>query len=266
MVLGRNYLNKKKDYFYLKYFFQLWEWWIASGGRAHGIKVFRGHVNYCTTYAYNYNFAYKIWNEPGIIQILFKTLKMNFTSALVFYPGLGLISINPLEDLHEPFSFIRHTTYFTSMLPRGDSLILKNSKIGLVIFSIQSYKTKLSRFARSSGCYGKILKKSDGKIFVQLPSSKIYIISEMCSATLGLSSKKNFWKLVKAGESRYISRVPKVRGIAMNPVDHPHGGWTNKGCHPVTPSGFLTKGVKTRKTNTWSKNKIYISRIKSLSA
>jgi len=51
--------------------------------------------------------------------------------------------------------------------------------------------------------------------------------------------------MTKAGQSRYKGRAPKVRGIAMNPVDHPHGGRTNKGGHPVTPNGWLTKGVKT---------------------
>jgi len=63
--------------------------------------------------------------------------------------------------------------------------------------------------------------------------------------------------MTKAGQSRYKGRAPKVRGIAMNPVDHPHGGRTNKGGHPVTPSGWLTKGVKTRHTAKWSAKKIY---------
>jgi len=59
-----------------------------------------------------------------------------------------------------------------------------------------------------------------------------------------------------------MGKSPKVRGIAMNPVDHPHGGRTNKGGHPVTPNGFLTKGVKTRKLKSWSKKKIYIAKFK----
>jgi ribosomal protein L2 len=70
-------------------------------------------------------------------------------------------------------------------------LCLKNSKIGLVLFAIQSYKDKQAKLARSAGCYSKILKISDGKVFLQMPSLKIYVISDLCSATLGLSSKRN---------------------------------------------------------------------------
>lgn len=268
MVLNSNYLNKKKNNFLLKYFYQLWEWWISSGGRSRGVKVFRGMVQYNRTFIYNYNFAYRIWNEPGVVQYFFKTLKMSFTSGITLYPGLGLISINPLENLHDIGSILKHTTVLDLEEPyvRGNSLCLKNSKIGLVIFAIQSYKDKQAKIARSAGCYSKILKISDGKIFLQMPSLKIYVIPELCSATLGLSSKKNLGNLTTAGQSIHIGRSPKVRGIAMNPVDHPHGGWTNKGCHPVTPTGLLAKGVKTRKMTKWSKWKVYTSRIRSLSA
>lgn len=262
MVIGRIYSIKKQDYFYLKYFFQLWRWRLSSGGRSKGLKVFRGMVSYNKNFIYHYNFTYKIWNQLGIFQIFFKTISMNFLTALTFYPKFGFFAINSVEDLHELNCFIRHDTIPTSNYIWGNSLLLIHTKIGNVIFSIQSHKNNQANLARSSGCYGKIIKKTYDKVFVQLPSLKIYIISNKGSATLGLSSKKFLWKFRKAGESIYWGKIPKVRGIAMNPVDHPHGGRTNKGGHPVTPTGFLTKGVKTRKSRGWSKKKIYSPRSK----
>lgn len=264
MALGWIYPNWKMDYIYLKYFFQLWNSWISSGGRSKGLKVFRGMVAYNKNFIYHFNFAYRVWNIMGIFQIFFKTISMNFTSALTFYPNIGIFTINHVENLQELNCFVQHDTATNLTYKWGNSLILKNTKIGNVIFSIQSYKNKQANFARSSGCYGKVIKKWYEKIYVQLPSLKIYVISDKGCATLGLSSKKYLWTLRKAGETIYRGKTPKVRGIAMNPVDHPHGGRTNKGGHPVTPTGFLTKGVKTWKPRLWSKNKIYLAKYKKI--
>lgn len=262
MVVGRVYYNKKTNFFFLKYFFQLRCTKPVSGGWSWGVKVFRGSMSYNKFYNYKYNFLYKIWNETGIVQALLKTLKMNFTCSMVFYPSLGVFSLNPAEELHDENFFFKHTTKNDGIFQKGNSIFLQNSKIGLILFSIQAHKNKQSTFARSSGCYGKVIKKSYNRVYIQLPSSKIYITSELGSATLGLSSKWNLRKLTKAGESIYMGKSPKVWGIAMNPVDHPHGGRTNKGGHPKTPTGFLAKGVKTRKMKIWSKKKIYSSKIK----
>lgn len=263
MVVGRMYCNKKTNFFFLKYFFQLRHTKPVSGGWSWGIKVFWGSLSYNKFYTHKYNFMYKIWNEIGIVQSLLKTLKMNFTVSMVFYPSIGLFSFNPAEDLHDENFFLKHKTKNDGIFQWGNSIFLWNSKIGLVLFSIQANKNKQATFARSSGCYGKIIKKSYNRVYIQLPSFKIYITSALGSATLGLSSKKNLWHLTRAGESVYMGKSPKVWGIAMNPVDHPHGGRTNKGGHPWTPTGFLAKGVKTRKTKIWSKKKIYSSKAKS---
>lgn len=264
MVIGSKYIHKKRFFYFFKHFFQLWRRWISSGGRSQGMKVFWGMVSYKKSYFFNFNYSYSVWNTVGIIQLILKNLKMNFSTGLVFYPIIGLFSINLLEQFHEITSFIKHNTTCKNNYIRGDSVVLKNANIGLVLFGIQSQFSKKMKFARSAGCYTKIIKKSLGKIYIQLPSYSIYIIPETTAGTVGLSSKKILWKLTKAGQSWYLLWIPKVRGIAMNPVDHPHGGWTNKGCHPVTPTGFLTKGVKTRKPNIWSKNKIYSARMKKI--
>lgn len=265
MALGWYYLKQKRNAFFLKYFFHLWEWKISSGGRAHGWKVLRGLVNYNKWYFFNFNFSYSVWNYEGIIQAFLKNLKMNFTAGLIFYPIVGLFAVNPLEDLHDVCTYLIHNTTSIKCNIWGNSLVLKNGNIGFVIFSVQTQFTKKAILAWSAGCYTKIIKKSQGWIFLQLPSMLIYTVSEMSSGTLGLSSKRFLRWMTKAGEARHMFWVPKVRGIAMNPVDHPHGGRTNKGGHPVTPTGWLTRGVKTWKKRKWSRWKIFPPKIKIIS-
>jgi hypothetical protein len=257
VVVGVNYFSKRKEFYFLKYFFQLWKRWISSGGCAHGRRVLRGQIAYRWWFFFNLNYLYSIWNTLGIIQFLYKSIHMSSTLGLVFYPLVGLFSINPLENTHETNSFLLHNTTTDKVNIRGNSFVLANANLGFIVFAIQSWVSYPAVLARAAGCYAKIVKKNDFSVFVQLPSTLIYAIPRLVSATLGLSSKKFFLKMTKAGQSRYRGRAPKVRGIAMNPVDHPHGGRTNKGGHPVTPSGWLTKGVKTRHTAKWSAKKIY---------
>ena len=188
--------------------------------------------------------------------------KMSSTLGVIFYARLGIFSLGQLEELQDVNSFIFHDTLKQSTFTWGKSIVLQNAHIGLTFFSIQREFLKKSIFAWSAGCYSKILKISEEAVFMQLPSSLIYALAPLSSATLGLSSKRYFLKMTKAGDAWHIFWSPKVRGIAMNPVDHPHGGWTNKGGHPKTPTGFLTKGVKTRKKKLWSYKKIFLPKAK----
>lgn len=104
--------------------------------------------------------------------------------------------------------------------------------------------------SRSAGTRCKLLRSSSGdaNALVELPSGSKSEVSPNCFATVGTvsNSKHNQIVLRKAGVSRWLGHRPFSRGIAKNPVDHPHGGRTNGGCHPKTPWGKLTKGVKTR--------------------
>ena len=118
-------------------------------------------------------------------------------------------------------------------------------------------KNNNATISRTAGTSCKILKKLNNRVFIQFPSKVIGILPENNLATKGVCKKLLIKKLKKAGDSRYLGWISKVWGIAMNPVDHPHGGWTNGGCHPWTPTGFLTKGVKTRKKNSWSNSIIF---------
>ncbi len=130
----------------------------------------------------------------------------------------------------------------------GNALPLKKIPIGTIIHNIEMKPAKGGQLARSAGTYGQIIGRDAGYIQIRLSSGELRMINGECRATIGAVSnpdQKNI-NLSKAGRSRWLGIRPTVRGIAMNPVDHPHGGRTNGGCHPMTPWGFPTKGKKTR--------------------
>jgi large subunit ribosomal protein L2 len=129
----------------------------------------------------------------------------------------------------------------------GSVLTLDTAYAGAIINSVQ--KRNKNIFARSAGTYCQIVQKHKGFVKLKLPSGKIIELDNKCVVTLGSVSNKNHSLCVlgKAGKQRYNSRRSIVRGVAMNPVDHPHGGRTNGGRPSVSPWGKLTKGVPTRK-------------------
>mgnify|MGYP002783827298 CR=1 FL=1 len=107
------------------------------------------------------------------------------------------------------------------------------------------------QLARSAGTFIKILNKFPNKynkILLQLKSGEQYLINKNCGATIGIASNINYWlkNWKKASTSKKLGFRSCVRGIAMNPVDHPHGGRTNGGRPSVSPTGIITKGKKTR--------------------
>jgi len=123
---------------------------------------------------------------------------------------------------------------------------------GMLIHNIELKPGKGAQMARSAGCYARIMAKADSMITLKLPSWEMRMVSEECAATIGtVGNKKHENSTIgKAGKSRWLGRRPKVRGVAMNPVDHPHGGGegrTSGGRHPVSPWGTPAKGFKTRK-------------------
>lgn len=134
----------------------------------------------------------------------------------------------------------------------GDSYPLKTIPIGTIIHNIELEPSKGGKFSRSAGTYGKILQKYNDKyINIQLSSGEQRLILADCMATIGIVSNIDNKSLVlkKAGRSRWLGIRPTVRGVAMNPVDHPHGGGEGKtsgGRPSVTPWARLTKGKPTR--------------------
>ena len=135
----------------------------------------------------------------------------------------------------------------------GNSLPLRNIPVGSVVHCIEMKPGKGAQLARSAGASAQLVAREGRYATLRLRSSEMRKVLSDCRATLGevSNSDHNLRSLGKAGAKRWLGVRPTVRGVAMNPVDHPHGGGEGKtsgGRHPVTPWGVPTKGYKTRKT------------------
>lgn len=137
----------------------------------------------------------------------------------------------------------------------GNSLPLANIPIGSKIHNISLHSNSKGILVRSAGTYAELIQKYNNKFAkIKFNSGQIKLILLSCYATLGIVSNINHnkKKLIKAGQSRWLNRRPKVRGVAKNPVDHPHGGGEGKtsgGRPSVSPKGIITKGKRTTKKN-----------------
>ena len=135
----------------------------------------------------------------------------------------------------------------------GNALPLKNIPIGSLIHNISLYPNSSGKLIRSAGTSAQLIQKLNNKYAkIRLSSGELKLILLTCYATLGIVSNINHKKikLGKAGRSRWLNRRPSVRGVAKNPVDHPHGGGEGKtsgGRPSVTPQGIITKGQTTIK-------------------
>jgi large subunit ribosomal protein L2 len=148
----------------------------------------------------------------------------------------------------------------------GNTLPLRSIPEGMHIHNIELKPGKGAQMARSAGSSARIMAKENNLVSIKLPSGEVRMVPEVCMATIGIVGNKTHEniRIGKAGRSRWLGRRPKVRGVAMNPVDHPHGGGegrTSGGRHPVSPWGTPAKGYKTRKKNKQS-NKYIVSRRK----
>lgn len=143
----------------------------------------------------------------------------------------------------------------------GNCARLKNIPVGTIVHNIEMEPNKGAQIARSAGAYAQISGFENGKVIMKMPSGEMRYINEMCFATIGQVGNIDFNKvnIGKAGRKRDLGIRPSVRGTAMNPIDHPHGGGEGKtkgGRHPVTPWGKPTKGYKTRQKKKPSSNQI----------
>src|SRR5213593_1512425 len=133
----------------------------------------------------------------------------------------------------------------------GNSLPLRNIPLGTMIHNIELKKGKGGQLARSAGVAAQLLAKEAGYAQIKVPSGEVRMVHLDCYATIGQVGNLDHENLSigKAGRSRWLGKRPTVRGVAMNPIDHPHGGGEGKtsgGRHPVSPWGLPTKGYKTR--------------------
>lgn len=143
----------------------------------------------------------------------------------------------------------------------GNCARLKNIPVGTIVHNIEMEPNKGAQIARSAGAYAQISGFENGKVIMKMPSGEMRYINEMCFATIGQVGNIDYNKVNvgKAGRMRDLGVRPSVRGTAMNPIDHPHGGGEGKtkgGRHPVTPWGKPTKGYKTRQKKKPSSNQI----------
>jgi large subunit ribosomal protein L2 len=134
----------------------------------------------------------------------------------------------------------------------GNTLPLKNIPLGTHIHNIELRPDKGGQIVRSAGTYAQLMAKEDRYALVKLPSSEVRMVLLNCMATVGQIGNVTHENIVlgKAGRKRWHGKRPKVRGVAMNPVDHPMGGGEGRssgGRHPCTPWGVPTKGYRTRK-------------------
>ncbi len=134
----------------------------------------------------------------------------------------------------------------------GNCMPLRSMPLGTVIHCVELKPGKGAQIARSAGTSAQLVAKDAGYVTLRLRSGEMRKIMADCKAVVGevSNSEHNLGSLGKAGASRWRGVRPTVRGVAMNPVDHPHGGGegrTSGGRHPVTPWGMPTKGYKTRK-------------------
>ncbi|AEH39914.1 50S ribosomal protein L2 [Buchnera aphidicola (Cinara tujafilina)] len=149
----------------------------------------------------------------------------------------------------------------TVMVSLGNALPLKNIPVGTIIHNIEMKLGKGGQIARSAGSYAQLLSRDEKYATLRLRSGELRKVHVNCRATIGEvgNSEHMLRVLGKAGASRRYGIRPTVRGTAMNPVDHPHGGGEgrNFGKHPVSPWGLKTKGYKTRK-NKRTENLLYV--------
>jgi large subunit ribosomal protein L2 len=140
----------------------------------------------------------------------------------------------------------------------GNASPLRGLPIGTIIHNVELKPGKGGQIARSAGAYAQLVGRDAGYAQIRLNSGELRMVQDTCMATVGAVSNQDHMNEVlgKAGRARHKGRRPHVRGVAMNPVDHPHGGGegrTSGGRHPVTPAGKPTKGAKTRSNKATDK-------------
>ncbi|OFX23594.1 MAG: 50S ribosomal protein L2 [Anaeromyxobacter sp. RBG_16_69_14] len=146
----------------------------------------------------------------------------------------------------------------------GNTLPIKSIPVGTVIHNVEMQPGSGGQMIRSAGSFGQLMAKEGSYAQIRLPSGEVRKVMQECKATIGQLSniESASVRVGKAGKSRWLGIRPTVRGLAMNPVDHPHGGGEGKSGqgnpHPVSPWGQKTKGMKTR--NNRRTDKLIVSR------
>jgi len=205
----------------------------------------------------------KMDNPAKVIALEYDPNRTAFI-ALIEYQSKERQYIIAPQDLK-----IGDTTIFSEKAPLapGNRLKLKGIPVGTNVYNIELKPGDGGKLVRSAGSGAQILAQENGFVNLKMPSTEIRKINDQCFASIGMVSnpENRFYTIGKAGRSRLKGRRPHVRGSAMNPVDHPHGGGEGRQPiglpHPKTPWGKPALGVKTRNRKKWT-NKFIIQRRK----
>ena len=140
----------------------------------------------------------------------------------------------------------------------GNAMALQDMPLGMTIHNIELYPGRGGQLVRGAGGAAQLMAREGKYAQIRLASGEMRLVQAVCRATIGQVGNVDHENISvgKAGRSRWLGRRPRVRGVAMNPVDHPHGGGEGKtsgGRHPCTPWGVPTKGYKTRRNKRTSK-------------
>ena len=191
------------------------------------------------------DFKRRKWDVPAVVERLEYDPNRSAFIALIKYSDGELAYILAPQRLTEGDEVVAGER--VDIKP-GNALPLKSMPIGTIVHNVELKPGKGGQIARSAGAFAQLVGRDQGYAQIRLSSGEARLVPADAMATVGAVSnpdQKNT-NTGKAGRSRWKGRRPHVRGIAMNPVDHPHGGRTNGGKHWVTPWGISTKGKKTR--------------------
>lgn len=186
---------------------------------------------------------------PGIVKAFEYDPNRNLPIALIFYKNGAKGYILKPETLAVGDEVISSSKAEARV---GNALPLRNIPLGFFVHNVELYPGRGGVFARSAGCSVQLVAKENDKATLKMPSGEIRTVGLENFATVGTLSNADYRNMVlgKAGRSRHFGIRPSVRGMAMNPVDHPHGGGEGRsksGSHPVTPWGKSCKGARTRR-------------------
>jgi len=232
-----------------------------KSGRSHGKISTRHHGGGHKRRYRVIDFLQKKLEVPGKIVTIEKDPNRSSLIALVAYRDGEKRYVLATDKMKKGKEII---TSENAPIKNGNRTKLKRIPIGTIISNLEMFPGKGGQIIRSAGSRAVLMALDEGMAQVKLPSGEIRIINQECYATIGQISnfEFNLINIGKAGKSRWLGKRPTVRGSAMNPVDHPHGGGEGRqplGMHPKTPWGKPALGKRTRKKYKYS-NKFIINR------
>jgi large subunit ribosomal protein L2 len=225
---------------------------ISTGGRNNNGRIttrFRGGGH---KKAYRVVDFRRAKHQPAVVErIEYDPNRTGFIALIKYEDGERAYILCP-QRLAEGDSIVAGE--YVDVKP-GNAMPAGNIPIGSIVHNVEIKIGKGGQIARSAGTYAQIVGRDGEYVILRLNSSEQRLVHGRCMATLGAVSNPDHMNISigKAGRNRWKGLMPHNRGITMNPVDHPHGGRTKGGGHPVTPWGFPTKGKKTRKNKSTGK-------------